>query len=59
MRMGRSRTAERGEREYIDEYVTLGEMAGRVPHSMMVNVNFEKYANESEVQLIGYEAPPK
>ena len=44
-----------GQRQYLEEYVTMGELAGRIPPSMMVNINFEKYAIDNDMQLIGYE----
>jgi hypothetical protein len=43
------------QRQYLEEYVTMGEMAGRIPPSMMVNINFEKFAIDNDMQLIGYE----
>ena len=33
----------------------MGEMAGKIPPSMMVNINFEKFAVDNDMQLIGYE----
>ena len=44
-----------GQRQYLEEFVTMGELAGRIPPSMMVNINFEKYAIDNDMQLIGYE----
>ena len=44
-----------GQRQYLEEYVTMGEMAGRIPPSMMVSINFEKFAVDNDMQLIGYE----
>ena len=37
----------------------MGELAGRIPPSMMVNVNFEKFAGDNEMQLIGFEGGEK
>ena len=39
----------------MQEYVTLGEIGGKIPPSLMVSVNFEKFAQDNDIQLIGYE----
>ena len=44
LKLAKAGQALKGERPYLDEYVTLGELAGRVPPSLMVNINFEKFA---------------
>lgn len=44
MKLGKSVSATEGERQYLDEFVTLGELGGRIPPSLMINVNFEKFA---------------
>ena len=44
-----------GQRQYLEEYMTMGEIAGRIPPSLIVNINFEKYAVDNDMQLIGYE----
>lgn len=38
-----------GQRQYLEEYVTMGEMAGRIPPSMIVNINFEKFAVDNDM----------
>ena len=35
----------------LDEYLTVGEIAGKVPESLLVNVSFERFAKEN-----GFEA---
>lgn len=37
----------RGERKYLEEYLTLGELGGKIPPSLLVNVDFEKFAKEN------------
>ena len=32
-------------RNYLDDYLTFGELAGKIPASLMVNVDFEKFAS--------------
>ena len=39
----------------LDEFVTLGELGGKIPASLLVNVNFEKFAVDNDLSLIGYD----
>ena len=39
----------------MDEFVTLGELSGKIPASLLVNVNFEKFAADNDFSLIGYD----
>ncbi len=55
--MAKANALRNGDRGYLDEFVTLGELAGRVPPSLMVNINFEKFAQDNDFQLIGYDGP--
>lgn len=48
MKLSKSVSATKGERQYLDEYVTLGELGGRIPPSLLVNVNFEKFAADND-----------
>ena len=32
---------------FLDEYLTVGEIAGHIPESLLLNVNFEKFAKEN------------
>ena len=31
----------RGEKSYLEDYLTLGELSGKIPPSLLLNVNFE------------------
>ena len=35
--------------------MTLGELGGKIPASLLVNVNFEKFAVDNDLSLIGYD----
>ena len=39
----------------MEDYLTLGELGGRIPPSMLVNVSFEKFAKENGFDLIDFE----
>ncbi len=45
----------RGERQFLEDYLTLGELGGRIPPSMLVNVSFDKFAKENGFDLIDFE----
>ena len=32
---------------YLEEHLTLGELAGLIPQSLLINVNFEKFSKEN------------
>ena len=38
-----------GQRQYLEEFMTMGELAGRIPPSLMVNINFEKFAIDKDM----------
>ena len=35
------------QKTYLEEYLTFGELAGLIPQSLLVNVNFERFASEN------------
>ena len=37
---------------FLEEHLTLGELAGLVPQSLLVNVNFEKFSRENGFEPI-------
>ena len=37
---------------YLEEYLTMGELAGLVPSSLLVNVDFEKFSHENGFEPI-------
>jgi len=39
-------------KSFLEEYLTFGELAGRIPQSLMVNVNFEQFAQENGFEPI-------
>ena len=38
-------TPSKRRKTYLEEYLTFGELAGLVPQSLLVNVNFERFAS--------------
>ena len=32
---------------YLEEHLTVGELAGRVPSSLLVNIDFQKFSKEN------------
>ena len=47
--------ATKGERQYLDEYLTLGELGGRIPPSLLVNVSFEKFARDNGFEPLDFD----
>ena len=45
----------RGERKYLEDYLTLGELGGKIPPSLLVNIDFEKFASANGFELIDFE----
>lgn len=39
----------------LEEYVNLGELGGKVPPSLLVNINFEKFAKENGIDLLNFD----
>ena len=37
---------------YLEEHLTIGEMAGLVPQSLLVNVDFERFSKENNFEPI-------
>ena len=44
-----------GGTNFLSEYLTLGELGGRIPPSLLVNVSFEKFAKENGFDTLDFE----
>lgn len=49
----------RNENKYLEEYLTLGELGGRVPPSLLVNIDFDKFAKENGFEPFNFESQSK
>ena len=47
--------AEPLKRPRLDEYMTMGEVAGQIPESLLLNVSFEKFTKENGFEAIDQE----
>ena len=42
---GERQPANKKRKTYLEEYLTFGELSGLIPQSLLVNVNFERFAD--------------